>query len=616
MSRKSRLTFLASQPSIPLKYLIALSAFGLSADQNLMSPSLSAIAREFGMSDAERDRKLGGEIAFAFFLLGAPASVLIGLAADRVKLRRDLLAFTTLFGSLATLGSSLATDFATLFWTRAMAGIAVGGLMPLAFSLLGDIFPPSKRAWVAGALGMAMGCGVGTGQNLAGLVGPVCGWRVPFIIAAVPAILVSFATFFFAEEPIRGAMDQLRIEEGDENSNGDSGRATHLYAELGIVDGGDIVTGRQAEAVEAARKEVCKDGNGDDGFRDGHDSDSSTDSGGSGSGKDEDELLSHTVQQPNDCRAFQGDVGVLLRTPSVLLAFAQGIPGCVPWGVINTFLNDYLAIDRELGTPVATLVQTAMGIGGLAGTAVGAWAGQRFFNASKPLLPVFAGGAAILGTFPFLLLLNLPTPARTSSHARNGTDAAYDRPAAASFRQGAPSLPLTTTYFAVALVSGFFITLTGNNVRAMLQNTTRPRGRGTGFAIFALSDDVGKGLGPLAVAGLIAANGGNRRYAFSIAALGWLLCGALNVAAAFTIEKDCDAVVAHAAGAAKMRRIDHSELESSSSFSVPSLPASSSSTVTYPPTRNPMMNIHSGWENSRSTIHGTRGVGKRLVGRQ
>ena len=39
-----------------------------------MAPNLTAIAHEFGLSDAERDAKLGGEIAFAFFLLGAPVT--------------------------------------------------------------------------------------------------------------------------------------------------------------------------------------------------------------------------------------------------------------------------------------------------------------------------------------------------------------------------------------------------------------------------------------------------------------------------------------------------------------------------------------------------------------
>ena len=40
---------------------------------------------------------------------------------------------------------------------------------------------------------------------------------------------------------------------------------------------------------------------------------------------------------------------------------------------------------------------------------------------------------------------------------------------------------------------------TGNCVRSMVQNTTLPHTRGAAFALFNLSDDLGRGLGPLAV---------------------------------------------------------------------------------------------------------------------
>ena len=33
----------------------------------------------------------------------------------------------------------------------------------------------------------------------------------------------------------------------------------------------------------------------------------------------------------------------IFRVRSNLLVFAQGIPGCLPWGVLNTYLNDFLA---------------------------------------------------------------------------------------------------------------------------------------------------------------------------------------------------------------------------------------------------------------------------------
>lgn len=34
---------------------------------------------------------------------------------------------------------------------------------------------------------------------------------------------------------------------------------------------------------------------------------------------------------------------VLLSTPTVALALLQGAPGCLPWGIVNTYLNDFVS---------------------------------------------------------------------------------------------------------------------------------------------------------------------------------------------------------------------------------------------------------------------------------
>jgi len=41
----------------------------LFGDQNLLAPNLTAAADEFGFDDEEKDRKLCGDIALAFFCL-------------------------------------------------------------------------------------------------------------------------------------------------------------------------------------------------------------------------------------------------------------------------------------------------------------------------------------------------------------------------------------------------------------------------------------------------------------------------------------------------------------------------------------------------------------------
>lgn len=51
---------------------------------------------------------------------------------------------------------------------------------------------------------------------------------------------------------------------------------------------------------------------------------------------------------------------------------------------------------------------------------------------------------------------------------------------------------------------------------SLLQNVTTPEVRGTAFAVFTLTDDLGKGLGPLMIVALIDAFGHNRRTAFNL----------------------------------------------------------------------------------------------------
>ena len=64
-----------------------------------MAPNLTAIASEFEFNDEERDRKLGGEISLAFFVVGGTASMAIALLIDKAD-RRKLFALTVLLGEV------------------------------------------------------------------------------------------------------------------------------------------------------------------------------------------------------------------------------------------------------------------------------------------------------------------------------------------------------------------------------------------------------------------------------------------------------------------------------------------------------------------------------------
>ena len=102
----------------------------------------------------------------------------------------------------------LATIFVTQYWqlwvTRAFTGVAVGGALPLVFSLAGDMFPPDQRSHASSIIGLCMMIGISLGQAVAGYMGPTYGWRLPFVVVAVPGIIVAVLFFFTVSEPKRG----------------------------------------------------------------------------------------------------------------------------------------------------------------------------------------------------------------------------------------------------------------------------------------------------------------------------------------------------------------------------------------------------------------------------
>ena len=196
--------------------LLALINLFLFADQNLMAPNLTRIAEDFGFSDMERDVKLGGNISLVFWILGGIISLTIGYLTDLIS-RRKLFLAVVLVGEIPCLLTGFTQTYTQLFWMRALTGIGIGGALPLTFSLVGDYFPHDRRAAAAGYLGLAMGVGIALGQLIAGFVGPTYGWRLPFILVALPNFFFGVLFWLTVKEPARGRMeDNLKdlIEQG------------------------------------------------------------------------------------------------------------------------------------------------------------------------------------------------------------------------------------------------------------------------------------------------------------------------------------------------------------------------------------------------------------------
>lgn len=63
-----------------------------------------------------------------------------------------------------------------------------------------------------------------------------------------------------------------------------------------------------------------------------------------------------------------------------LVLLLQGLPGCLPWGVIQTYITDYLHQQKGLSIEIATTVIMLFGVGCAVGVIAGGAAGQALYN--------------------------------------------------------------------------------------------------------------------------------------------------------------------------------------------------------------------------------------------
>ncbi|WP_233835261.1 MFS transporter [Paraburkholderia sp. ZP32-5] len=140
--------------------------------------------------------------AFAAGLIGLLIGGLVcSVVADVFGRRRILVASTLIFG-IFTLVTGTATSGTELLAWRFLAGLGLGGAMPIAITLTAEISPARARS----ALVMAMFCGFPFGSAIAGVIAsaimPSYGWGAVFYTAGVISLLVAAALIIALPESL------------------------------------------------------------------------------------------------------------------------------------------------------------------------------------------------------------------------------------------------------------------------------------------------------------------------------------------------------------------------------------------------------------------------------
>ncbi len=400
-------------------FLMLAMAIFLTADTMLIAPNVKLIMEEFGRSEAEV-----GLISSIFIVLGAAIALIWGYFTDRYD-RKNLVVLTIVLGEIPCLLTGYVETYNQLLLVRSLTGLGIGGMMPLIYSMIGDLVSDRERSTAAAWIGLAEGIGIVIGMLMAGNLGGSAmeflgssGWRLPFVLAALPNFFLVPLFWISCKEPVRGA--------GEKSIKKELEQGMQYFRRISLSDYKSILANR-----------------------------------------------------------------------TNIYFFIQGIPGTVGWGVLPYWIITFYAVEKHVEIAMATNLSMLIGAGMLIGGFSGGISGNWLHRKKKEYLPLYCGATTLIGMAFFFVMVHYPLPAN---------------PAAADM--AGPLL--------IGVIAGFFITITSSNVRAIVLNVNPPENRGAMMSIFALTDSIGKGAGPVLGGVLIGIVG--YTSTMDIATICWLPC--------------------------------------------------------------------------------------------
>jgi MFS family permease len=171
-------------------------------DRNLITSFGTDIINDLNLSDFQFGL-LTGPIFVVFYSI---AGLFMGALADRVH-RPRLIAAALVLWSVLTALAGMAKNVTQIGIARLFIGIGESAMTPSALSMLADMFPKAKRGTATGIYYLGVPLGAGASFIVAGILGPMIGWRNCFIVLGAFGMLLVLVLLFL-KDPKRGAMEK------------------------------------------------------------------------------------------------------------------------------------------------------------------------------------------------------------------------------------------------------------------------------------------------------------------------------------------------------------------------------------------------------------------------
>lgn len=148
------------------------------------------------------DTQLGLVSGLAFALLYATCGIPLARFADH-RSRKWLLTVCLTVWSAMTALTGFARNFTELFLARMAVGVGEAGCVPASHSMIGDMFPPERRALAVGVFQAGGLVGLSVGLAAAGMAAERYGWRAALIGVGLLGLPLALLMALTLREPRR-----------------------------------------------------------------------------------------------------------------------------------------------------------------------------------------------------------------------------------------------------------------------------------------------------------------------------------------------------------------------------------------------------------------------------
>src|SRR5580704_4016483 len=145
--------------------------------------TINVLRAQFHLSAAQ-----AGLISSFTLAFSAAGGIVFGVLSDRIGRARALM-WSVLIFSLASAGTALSWNLASLLFWRAMIGIGLGAEWSTGAVLVAETWPPEHRAKAVGIMQSGWALGYMLAAGMTALILPRWGWRALFLAGLFPAML-------------------------------------------------------------------------------------------------------------------------------------------------------------------------------------------------------------------------------------------------------------------------------------------------------------------------------------------------------------------------------------------------------------------------------------------